>query len=569
MQPIGFKLVPKKLSTAEQCRNSKRKRTIAIGFDANDDAGTDTRKEKKREFIGGTFDGASASSKARAEKLKKVASRVIPVCKNPWDDDAKINSKNEKSNETSEERSSARVKMISDRDVAAALVREATGEHVEEEEDTRVIPVQNADDTGGEVDASRSKNGKKKSQLLAIVMKTREKLGRDSQGNMLSESQRLRRDLDLRPVEETVDDTEWSATPIEGFGSAMLRGMGWKGKGTGIGLTRKKTKPIEALSRPTRLGLGATAKPWERRRGGAGRQSTRSRKGRNKLGALQEGYHVGVLKGPYEGDVGRVVDVMGTSAIVALEHYGDKSQPGSFLVVIDSPETFRKFTSEHPPPKKNAPAGGTKSDTTIAQRSDSNTRSKQEREEKDSNRSTDDGEGLDTDPNIGDDGAHEVSKSGSKSKGKGDRYRHPRDGLQTSNVAPSKTKTNRRRKPLWVRPHIRVRMIGRKHYRKKGRILDVLDPVTGSCLVQLDSGGALVEGVVQKDLETVLPKRKGAEVIVVGAGSMRGTRGRLHEINKRREFAYVQLHSDLSLQKFHLDDVCEYLGGNNGGGDEI
>lgn len=44
--------------------------------------------------------------------------------------------------------------------------------------------------------------------------------------------------------------------PIEEFGLAMLRGMGWQ-EGMGVGRNRKKADPVEYLRRPERLGLGA------------------------------------------------------------------------------------------------------------------------------------------------------------------------------------------------------------------------------------------------------------------------------------------------------------------------
>lgn len=44
--------------------------------------------------------------------------------------------------------------------------------------------------------------------------------------------------------------------PVEEFGRAMLRGMGWE-DGMVVGRNRKKVEAIEYLRRPERLGLGA------------------------------------------------------------------------------------------------------------------------------------------------------------------------------------------------------------------------------------------------------------------------------------------------------------------------
>ena len=56
--------------------------------------------------------------------------------------------------------------------------------------------------------------------------------------------------------EPTLDDYE--QTPVEKYGMAMLRGMGWKAD-VGIGKTnRKVTQAMEINIRPRGLGLGAT-----------------------------------------------------------------------------------------------------------------------------------------------------------------------------------------------------------------------------------------------------------------------------------------------------------------------
>jgi len=63
-------------------------------------------------------------------------------------------------------------------------------------------------------------------------------------------------DVTLRPAEPTLDDYE--RVPIEEFGLALLRGMGWK-KGEGIGLRNKTVVEMkEPELRPRGLGLGAT-----------------------------------------------------------------------------------------------------------------------------------------------------------------------------------------------------------------------------------------------------------------------------------------------------------------------
>ena len=55
--------------------------------------------------------------------------------------------------------------------------------------------------------------------------------------------------------------------------------------------------------------------------------------------------------------IGPVLDIIGKSLTIQLEHFGDKSQPKSFVAVLDSSEAFRKFIEKHPPPSGALRAG--------------------------------------------------------------------------------------------------------------------------------------------------------------------------------------------------------------------
>ena len=441
--------------------------------------------EKDKKNVKPVLKGFQDFDKKKETKTSTSRRRntVIPLCQNPWD--------------AIEENKDLSKK---DKETAMALLKELNGEDEDVEDENRVIALK-----GGKQSSS---------QLLAIVMNTREKLGKDKDGNLLNDAERLKRDLKLRPDEETVDGDEWRHTPIEGFGKAMLRGMGWKGKKS------DDTKSVQAVVRPGRLGLGATAKPWERRKNGDSKK-TKSRQSKQ---GIVEGAHVGVIKGPYEGDLGIVSDVVGSSFVVQLEHFGDKTQPKSFLLHIDSRDTFREFTQAHPPPKgkkKKKESDRSSGDTTTTKTTTST--KKRSRNEED---------------------AEEKRKKKKKKK------KHRKEERDVAEVPRSNTK-------LWVRPHIRVRMIGKKCYRMKACVLRVVDSVRGDCHVRLEESGKLVEGVRQRDIETVLPK-SGGEVIVLG-GSRRGQRAKLVDINKRREVATLQIYQDMSIVKVHLDDAAQYM----------
>lgn len=73
------------------------------------------------------------------------------------------------------------------------------------------------------------------------------------------EDQKLREDLSLLPEESSLE--RYEELPVEEFGEALLRGMGWE-KGKPIGRNSKTTvAPVEYVRRQGRQGLGATPLP--------------------------------------------------------------------------------------------------------------------------------------------------------------------------------------------------------------------------------------------------------------------------------------------------------------------
>ena len=93
--------------------------------------------------------------------------------------------------------------------------------------------------------------------------------------------QQMRQDLDQRPDEPTLET--YAAIPVEGFGAALLRGMGWQ---EGMGAGRNRNGPSTASltqRRPQLLGLGAKERtPIDTSSKGAG-----SSKHRGSLGSTR------------------------------------------------------------------------------------------------------------------------------------------------------------------------------------------------------------------------------------------------------------------------------------------
>ncbi|KAG2221596.1 hypothetical protein INT45_005170 [Circinella minor] len=74
---------------------------------------------------------------------------------------------------------------------------------------------------------------------------------------MADETEAFREDVRARPEDATMEDYE--RVPVDQFGAALLRGLGWK-EGEGIGRNRKNAptpKAFEPVKRQALLGLGA------------------------------------------------------------------------------------------------------------------------------------------------------------------------------------------------------------------------------------------------------------------------------------------------------------------------
>lgn len=98
-------------------------------------------------------------------------------------------------------------------------------------------------------------------------------------------------------------------------------------------------------------------------------------------------------------------------------------------------------------------------------------------------------------------------------------------------------------------------LLGRRLYLKKGEITDVMSPTL--CTVVLDSGSPV--DAYQSELETIVPKKEGARVLVVG-GKLRGQRAKLLQRNAEHSQAAIQLTEDFSVLKVSFDEIAEFVG---------
>ena len=100
--------------------------------------------------------------------------------------------------------------------------------------------------------------GKKKSDLVLPAIRNDDEFDTRFAGRF-NEEDDFKTDIASRPDSASMDD--YAAVPIEEFGAALLRGMGWK-EGDVVGKNKgQSNKPRVVERRPALLGIGATEVP--------------------------------------------------------------------------------------------------------------------------------------------------------------------------------------------------------------------------------------------------------------------------------------------------------------------
>ena len=336
---------------------------------------------------------------------------------------------------------------------------------------------------------------------------------------------------DVEDLPEEASMEAYESMPIEDFGAAMLRGMGWK-EGEGVGRNAKsgRADPVEFVPRMGRLGLGADTmdvpgatlkknndkkilKPGESREekteilmrdpnasrapGMRNVKSIDEKLVKKEELGVKEGKRMYVAKGKHEGLTGRVLKIQKADGKAQFE--------------LDSSGEVITLRCSELDEMANAPAphGDKKRKSSE---DTGNKKSKKPREEEESEDEDDDD-------------------------------------------AP------------WLYPSIRVRIISKSfsggiYYLKKGTIVDI--PTPKECTVQIDGdngrASSLISNVRQSYLETCVPKKPGGRVVIL-AGKLRGRRGKLVQKNKSNDTARIQLSDDFTVHdEIDLDEIAEYVG---------
>ncbi|XP_066566183.1 G-patch domain and KOW motifs-containing protein [Amia ocellicauda] len=387
----------------------------------------------------------------------------------------------------------------------------------------------------------RWKNGEKTDLNLAIPL-----LMQNQAPEGFEDGDRVR--VDLRPEPST--EADYDSVPVEAYGMAMLKGMGWK-EGEGIGRTFKQdVKPIEHQLRPKGLGLGADrsairdlepSRPPRPPRPGEERPAEEE-----EFRVLAVGGCVLIESGPHKELYGKVegLDPDNARVMVKLAIGGKTVTISQHSLRLIGRKEFDKYSKD------------------ISRLSKAHKEKEREKQRREGDREGGAPNGQEEGEGRGSDRRTDRWRDGGKERDKETRKRkHQETGEDREKPRPPTSA------PSWLQRDLRVRFIdkkfkGGKYYNSKMTVEDVLTPDTCVCRTE---EGRLLDDVKQTMLETVVPKSDSDTVMVV-LGQHRGQVGRVLQRERDRCRALVQL-DRVEHQVFRLDydSVCHYVGG--GGGD--
>ncbi|KAK0415594.1 hypothetical protein QR680_012019 [Steinernema hermaphroditum] len=285
---------------------------------------------------------------------------------------------------------------------------------------------------------------------------------------------------------ENAEDADYSKMPIDGFGLAMLRGMGWK-DGEGMGKQKVKVDYKPPMPRPKGLGLGAV--PKVKNNTSVAKNGDKGTKDKQ----LGVGSLVKIVGTSNNGKYGKVegVDEENASVFVNLVLVKNTVRVSQYAVQLVSKEEYEK-------------------------------------DSKCINKKAYDSARTDT----------ECDKKTSRPS--------------SSSSSPTTE---------WVQRSLRVRFIDKKYedrryYKTKMVVLDA--PDSRHCTLE-DEDGRKHYDIRESWLETIIPRKEGSKVMIVG-GKRRGKLAVLEERDVDRERIKVRVLGTDEVVKLSFDDACEYVG---------
>ncbi|KAM9341827.1 G-patch domain and KOW motifs-containing protein [Pholidichthys leucotaenia] len=348
--------------------------------------------------------------------------------------------------------------------------------------------------------------------------------------------------VDLRPESST--EADYESVPVEAYGLAMLKGMGWK-KGKGIGRTFKQdVKPIEHQLRPKGLGLGAdrsAIKDLEPSRHQRPPKPGEER-GKEEELVMGPGGCVLVESGPHRDLYGKIegIDPDNVRVVVKLAIGGKTVTISQYAIKLVGRKEYDKYS------KDLSRLSQAHKDKQEKEKGKEREKERERRAEKERN-------------NIGEKVKH---KSSERDGGKDEQKRKHRESSQDRDKPPMKEARRPAAPPSWLQRDLKVRFIDKafregRYYNSKMQVEDVLTPFTCVCRTE---EGRLLDDVKQDMLETIVPKSENDSIMVV-LGEHRGQVGRILQRDKNKCRAMVQLdRCEEKVFTLDYDSICHYIG---------
>ncbi|CAK0782938.1 hypothetical protein CVIRNUC_006133 [Coccomyxa viridis] len=359
--------------------------------------------------------------------------------------------------------------------------------------------------------------------------------GAENGGTRDWELAKFKSDMERLPEEASLD--AYDAMPVSAFGEAMMRGMGWKeGMSVGKNAPKEEVKAKEYVARPSMLGLGA--KPSE--------ILQRPPKQHIRQGETREPKK-DMIYVDAEGNQRHVKDA--DAKLVEREKEG--VHPGKVMAILAGTHAGLMCQVLALEPK-------------VAERSQRATVRLEPSREAVSVRVKDIGERSEAQApqeREAANGSSEPHKHSSKHKHHKERKQKHQSRAQELPEGRAPEQAEPQGTP-WLAEHILVKIIdkrlqGGRLYLKRGEVVDVPQPT--SCSIVVAETCEKLSGVLQSQLETVVPKEECRRVLVV-LGGFRGQRAKLLRRDSQAGTAVVQLTADYSAQELSFDEVSEYVG---------
>lgn len=198
----------------------------------------------------------------------------------------------------------------------------------------------------------------------------------------LPESEKYKKQIEILPDEISPDSEVYNEIPVDLFGAAMLRGMGWK-EGMAVGLhCEEPCKIIQPEVRVSGLGLGATPLPEMRMGSMFPKQGDKI----INIRKLQVGAFVGIIGGEYKGHYGKIIEMDNKYGLekylVNLESLDvNKYIIKSYILLIPDLNTFNEFTRKYNISNPSNPLKSSRSRERSRERSRSKERKHKEHKE--------------------------------------------------------------------------------------------------------------------------------------------------------------------------------------------